>query len=112
MSSCSKEIGSDDVSPAKTAGDWLVHRIIVDVAELPDRTSPEDEPDMMLVEAKELRVILENHGVPDLLEALQGIVADDDASVSLVDQRARSDARMAAARAAISKATSANAGEK
>ena len=32
------------------------------------------------------------------------IVAGDDASVSLVDQRARSDARMTAARAAISKA--------
>lgn len=42
---------------------------------------------------------------PDLLEALKGIVADDDASVSLADQRARSDARMAAAKAAILKAT-------
>lgn len=43
-----------------------------------------------------------------LLSALQGIVADDDASVSLVDQRARSDARMSAAKAAILKATGAS----
>ena len=41
---------------------------------------------------------------PDLFEALQGIVADDDAGVSLEDQRARWNDRMAAAKAAIAKA--------
>lgn len=44
---------------------------------------------------------------PDLLEALKGIVDDDDAGVSLADQLARSGARMAAAKAAILKATGA-----
>lgn len=65
----------------------------------------------------------ERHAVPDSYEkslhedlteaadtieamraALQGIVDDADAGVSLADQRARSDARMAAAKAALSKA--------
>lgn len=36
----------------------LADAIILDVAELPDRTSPEDEPDMMLVTAEELRAII------------------------------------------------------
>ena len=44
---------------------------------------------------------------PDLLEALKGIVADDDAGVSLNDQRARWSDRMSAAKAAILKATGA-----
>lgn len=35
--------------------------IIRDVAELPDRTSPADQPEMMLVSADELRAILLNH---------------------------------------------------
>lgn len=42
---------------------------------------------------------------PELLAALRGIVADDDAGVSLEDQRARWNDRMAAAKAAIAKAT-------
>ena len=65
----------------------------------------------------------ERHAVPDSYEkslhedlteaadtmeamraALQGSVDDDDAGVSRADQRARSDARMAAAKAALSKA--------
>lgn len=41
---------------------------------------------------------------PDLLEALQGLVNDDDAGVSLAEQRERQPARMAAAKAAIAKA--------
>lgn len=36
-----------------------IHDIIRDVAELPDRTSPEDQPDMMLVTADELEAILD-----------------------------------------------------
>jgi len=36
----------------------LIEDIIRDIAELPDRTSPADQPDMMLVSADELRGIL------------------------------------------------------
>lgn len=38
--------------------DQFVNAVLRDVAELPDRTSPEDEPDMMLVTAEELKTIL------------------------------------------------------
>ncbi|XUM25092.1 hypothetical protein ACRAVF_34055 (plasmid) [Bradyrhizobium oligotrophicum S58] len=38
--------------------DQFVSSVINDVAELPDRTSPDDEPDMMLVTAEELKTIL------------------------------------------------------
>jgi hypothetical protein len=37
----------------------LIDQIICDVSELPDRNSPEDWPDAMLVTADELRIILE-----------------------------------------------------
>jgi hypothetical protein len=40
--------------------DQFVSSVIRDVAELPDRTSPDDEPDMMLVTADELKVIICN----------------------------------------------------
>lgn len=36
----------------------LIDQIVREVAELPDRTSPEDQPEMMLVSGDELRVIL------------------------------------------------------
>lgn len=39
----------------------LIDDIIQDVAELPDRTSPADQPEMMLVSAEELRSILLYH---------------------------------------------------
>ena len=39
----------------------LIDKIIQDVAELPDRTSPEDKLEMMLVSADELRAILMFH---------------------------------------------------
>lgn len=49
-------------APAQPALEGWQHRavaeILVDVAELPDRTSPEDQPDMMLVTANELRDIV------------------------------------------------------
>lgn len=35
--------------------------ILRDVAELPDRTSPDDWPEALLVTAEELREILERH---------------------------------------------------
>lgn len=37
----------------------LIEQIVRDVAELPDRTSPDDWPDAMLVTADELTEILE-----------------------------------------------------
>ncbi len=40
--------------------DQFVNSVLRDVAELPDRTSPDDEPDMMLVTADELKAILCN----------------------------------------------------
>ncbi len=36
----------------------LIDHVIRDVAELPDRTSPDDNPDTMLVTTRELRDIL------------------------------------------------------
>lgn len=38
---------------------WIAD-VLRDVAELPDRSSPDDQPDMMLVTAEELREILES----------------------------------------------------
>lgn len=38
-----------------------ITQIIRDVAELPDRNSPEDQPELMLVSAEELRAIIERH---------------------------------------------------
>lgn len=61
-------------------------------------------PVMVSLTPSEHRLIA---AAPDLFEALKGIVDDDDAGVSLADQRARSDARMAAAKAALLKATGA-----
>ena len=45
--------------------------------------------------------------IRELVEALGGIIADDDAGVSLNDQRARWNDRMTAAKAAVLKATGA-----
>ncbi|MGC4059393.1 MAG: hypothetical protein QM749_00440 [Aquabacterium sp.] len=50
-------------SPATPVGEgykWI-DSVLLDVAELPDRTSPEDQPDMMLVTADELRAIIQAH---------------------------------------------------
>ncbi len=41
--------------------DKFIQDVIRDVAELPDRTSPEDQPKMMLVSAAELRAILNDN---------------------------------------------------
>ena len=38
--------------------DGIVSVVLRDVAELPDRTSPEDQPEMMLVSGEELSLIL------------------------------------------------------
>lgn len=44
--------------PIETNAALLIDNIVRDVAELPDRTSPEDDPDTMLVSHSELRNIL------------------------------------------------------
>ena len=61
--------------------DWISN-VIRDVSELPDRSSPDDEPDMMLVTAAELRSILETHApqqaTPEPVgEQLQGGLDND-----------------------------------
>lgn len=40
--------------------DQIAAQIVRDVAELPDRTSPDDAPEMMLVTREELEVIVLN----------------------------------------------------
>lgn len=39
----------------------IASKIVNDVAELPDRTSPEDQPDMIMVTADELTVIVDRY---------------------------------------------------
>lgn len=54
------DIARNALSPL-TSGkppDGLIDKVLADVAELPDRTSPDDWPDAMLVTADELRTIL------------------------------------------------------
>lgn len=41
--------------------DEIIKKIIRDIVELPDRTSSEDHPEMMLVTEDELRIILSRH---------------------------------------------------
>lgn len=41
--------------------DTLAEKITRDVCELPDRTSPEDQPEMLLVTADELAAIVVQH---------------------------------------------------
>jgi hypothetical protein len=50
---------SQKAAPVAPA-DWI-NAAVRDVAELPDRDSPDGQPDMMLVSADELRVIIERH---------------------------------------------------
>lgn len=50
----------DDDSSASASGDWI-GAVIRDVAELPDRDSPADQPEMMLVSGEELRNIIVAH---------------------------------------------------
>ena len=49
--------GAAEYDPA-LLGEFLISNVIQHVAELPDRTSPDDAPDMMLVTADELTEIL------------------------------------------------------
>lgn len=49
----------------RTSGEWI-ERVILSVAEIPDRNSPEYFPEAMLVTASELRMILEENAPPPL----------------------------------------------
>lgn len=57
-----REDTADQSTIAETAAgallDRLAGKVIQEVSELPDRTSPEDQPEMMLVSADELRGIV------------------------------------------------------
>ncbi len=58
--------------------EWI-DNVLRDVAELPDRNSPEDWPEAMLVTGDELRQIIVTHAPAEpvnarLLEALQGLL--------------------------------------
>lgn len=76
---------ASEPDPRVAALELAIERIIQDVCELPDRTSPEDQLDMMLVTVEELDMILRRHlGFEDaalaspprvaaLLEALQEV---------------------------------------
>lgn len=48
-------------APRVGDGNTAIESIIRDIAELPDRTSPEDQPEAMLVTSDELRIILTRH---------------------------------------------------
>ncbi|WP_422383297.1 hypothetical protein [Roseibium album] len=50
--------GTEDEQKARTE---LIGLIIRDICELPDRTSPDDEPDLLLVTIQELDIILRRH---------------------------------------------------
>ena len=60
----------------------LVMEIGVDVAELPDRTSPDDQPDMMLVNFEELQIILSNRIAPFVAAEILAAEANERARIS------------------------------
>jgi hypothetical protein len=50
------------LSPERRRGlENAIERIIQDACELPDRTSPEDQPDMLLITGEELDMLLRRH---------------------------------------------------
>lgn len=57
--------------------DEFIAAVIRDVAELPDRSSPPDWPDAMLVTADELRTIIESRLERRGLEAITDMTDDD-----------------------------------
>jgi len=68
---------------AKIAG--ALYAICTDVGELPDRTSPDDQPEMLLVTAEELDTICDRH-IRDLLDVLPQQAATD---MALIERAAR-----------------------
>jgi len=70
----------------------FIMAICGDVAELPDRTSPEDQPDMMLVSFEELQIILSDRISPFIASArAEGYAeAKRDVDAWLRDEGARS----------------------
>ena len=64
----------------------LIDNVLRDVAELPDRNSPEDWPEAMLVTGAELRQIIITHAPAEpvnarLLEALSALLDDIEALI-------------------------------
>jgi len=68
---------SQKAAPVAPA-DWI-NAAVRDVAELPDRDSPDGQPDMMLVSADELRVIIERHAsaTQQAVSQMDGAAVDD-----------------------------------
>lgn len=91
----------------------IVEMIVRDVAELPDRTSPEDQPDMMLVTAEELASIVREHlrSAPAgrAVEALRDLVRWHDAG-GVVENPVLA-RRLGAAKAALAAPSPAAVGE-
>lgn len=75
----------------------FTERVLVDVAELPDRTSPEDQPTMMMVDGNELAAIIQKHwadtATPDAGNALDG---DGDSLTAAGKAAQKADAQKAA----------------
>ncbi len=74
------------VEPAITV-EYIVEHIIRDVAELPDRTSPEEWPEAMIVTGDELERIVTDHVAPALAQRDQWLAntnsaADREASIA------------------------------
>lgn len=67
-------MANDDVSPEEIRSDNLVERLVADiirdVVELPDRDSPDDWPDAMLVTSEELGLIVQRN-LSDRIEQLE-----------------------------------------
>jgi hypothetical protein len=51
----------------------IINAICKDICELPDRSSPDDWPDAMLVTAEELTLILDRHLLPRITECVPGL---------------------------------------
>ena len=53
------------------AGELVIGRVLRDACELPDRTSPDDQPDMLMMTGDELDMLLRRHlGLEDARAAL------------------------------------------
>lgn len=50
-----------DEEVRKTTLERAIERIIQDACELPDRSSPEDQPEMLLITGEELDMLLRRH---------------------------------------------------
>ncbi len=95
-------LGGDYCQVEALTPDGMVSR---DICECPLDTDDHPDGPEWNEDAANARLIA---AAPEMFAALEGILADDDSSVSLADQRARWTARMDAGRAALAKASGQN----